>query len=179
MDIGNRIKQLRQKNGLTQEELAIRCELSPGFISQVERDLTSPSIATLEAILIGLGEDLRDFFRPEPQQVIIAKKGDVCTKNFECLGYSIDWIIPNAQKLTMEPILVEIKPKGKSKLEIPHEGEEFGYVICGEVILVLNKREYQVKTGESFYFMPFKDHYLKNDTQDIAKVLWVSSPPNF
>ena len=47
MDIGTKINQLRKKNGLTQEELADRCELSKGFISQVERGLTSPSIATL------------------------------------------------------------------------------------------------------------------------------------
>ena len=47
MDIGNRLKELRVLKGLTQEELADRAELSKGFISQVERNLTSPSIATL------------------------------------------------------------------------------------------------------------------------------------
>ncbi|MDE5819840.1 MAG: helix-turn-helix domain-containing protein, partial [Lachnospiraceae bacterium] len=46
MEIGNKIKELRMLKGLTQEELADRAELSKGFISQVERDLTSPSIAT-------------------------------------------------------------------------------------------------------------------------------------
>ena len=51
MKIGEKIKRLRVLNGLTQEELANRCELTKGFISQVERDLTSPSIATLVDIL--------------------------------------------------------------------------------------------------------------------------------
>ena len=55
MKIGNRLKELRIQKGLTQEELADRCELSKGFISQLERDLTSPSIATLVDILQCLG----------------------------------------------------------------------------------------------------------------------------
>ena len=63
MDIGSKLKEIRIERGLTQEELADRAELSKGFISQVERDLTSPSIATLEDILICLGTNINDFFR--------------------------------------------------------------------------------------------------------------------
>ena len=62
MDIGDRIRRLRLQRGLTQEELADRCELSKGFISLLERDLTSPSIATLVDILESLGTDLKTFF---------------------------------------------------------------------------------------------------------------------
>ena len=62
MEIGKKIKRLRLQRGLTQEELADRCELSKGFISLLERDLTSPSIATLMDILESLGSDLRTFF---------------------------------------------------------------------------------------------------------------------
>lgn len=61
MNIGEKIKRLRKKNGLTQEELADRCELTKGFISQIERDLTSPSIATLVDILESLGTNLQEF----------------------------------------------------------------------------------------------------------------------
>ena len=62
MEIGRKIKARRQSLGLTQSELADRAELSKGFISQLERDLTSPSIATLMDILECLGTDLREFF---------------------------------------------------------------------------------------------------------------------
>ena len=62
MKIGEKIKELRLKHHLTQEELAGRVELSKGFISQIERDLTSPSIATLIDILQCLGTDLKEFF---------------------------------------------------------------------------------------------------------------------
>ena len=63
MNIGNKIKQLRMENGLTQEELVDRCELTKGFISQVEREMTSPSIATLADILEALGTTLENFCR--------------------------------------------------------------------------------------------------------------------
>ena len=74
MNIGEKIKQLRIKNGLTQEELASRCELSKGFISQLERNLTSPSIATLMDILESLGTDLKDFFNESANERLYSKK---------------------------------------------------------------------------------------------------------
>lgn len=63
MDIGAKIKRIRLSNQLTLEELANRSELTKGFLSQLERDLTSPSVATLENILEALGTNLKDFFQ--------------------------------------------------------------------------------------------------------------------
>ena len=68
MEIGKKIKALRTKNGLTLEELASRSELTKGFLSQLERDLTSPSISTLEDILEALGTNLSDFFKEEKEK---------------------------------------------------------------------------------------------------------------
>ena len=68
MDIGYRIKQLRTKNNLTLEELASRCELTKGFLSQLERNLTSPSIATLQDIVEALGTTLAKFFQEETEE---------------------------------------------------------------------------------------------------------------
>ena len=62
MDIGSKLKQLRIKKGFTQEELAEKCDLTKGFISQIERDIASPSIATLNDILLALGSSLKEFF---------------------------------------------------------------------------------------------------------------------
>ena len=71
MKIGTKLKELRVQKGLTQEELADRAELSKGFISQVERDLTSPSIATLVDILQCLGSDLKYFFKEDDEEQIV------------------------------------------------------------------------------------------------------------
>ena len=77
MDIGEKIKRLRTEKQLTQEELANRCELSKGFISQLENNLTSPSIATLIDILEILGTNLREFFNEIDDERISFTKEDM------------------------------------------------------------------------------------------------------
>ena len=80
MEIGLKIKRLRLALNLTQEELADRTELSKSFISQVERDLTSPSIATLIDILQALGTDLKEFFGDETDSQIVFHDADYFEK---------------------------------------------------------------------------------------------------
>ena len=179
MNIGSKIKELRMENGLTQEELADRCELTKGFISQVEREMTSPSIATLYDILEALGTSLGDFFAEEDDEKIVFINEDIFIKDDEDYNMKIHWIIPNAQKNEMEPILIELAPNGLSYKHTPHPGEEFGYVLEGEIELIHGKRKLSVKKGESFYYFPNKDHYIRNKSDNIAKVLWVSTPPSF
>lgn len=179
MNIGEKIKRIRVKNSLTQEELADRCELTKGFISQVERDLTSPSITTLIDILEGLGTNLKDFFSDTVDEKIVFSKQDFFETENEDLNYIIKWIIPNAQKNSMEPILIEIEPGGKTKQDNPHEGEEFGYIISGRIILHLGKKQYKVKKGESFYYKANSNHYISNNGKSKANIIWVSTPPSF
>ena len=177
MDIGAKIKRIRLSNQLTLEELANRSELTKGFLSQLERDLTSPSVATLENILEALGTNLKDFFSEDEDEQIVFSKDDF----FENIqdDYKISYIIPNAQKNEMEPILIELKEDKKSMEIDPHDGEEFGYVIQGKVTLVNGEEEYEVKKGETFYFQGNFPHYIVNKHDTIAKVIWVSTPPIF
>lgn len=178
MEIGVKIKQLRLQRGLTQEELAARTELTKGFISQLERDLTSPSIATLMDILAALGTDVAGFFRESQEEQVVYSAEEMFVKE-EADGSIIQWLVTNAQKNALEPILVTI-PAGLSLAEDdPHEGEEFGYVLSGSVTLVLGTKRYRVKKGGSFYFRPTRVHYLINSGKAEARVLWVSTPPSF
>ena len=139
MKIGAKVKELRVQKGLTQEELADRTELSKGFISQLERDLTSPSIATLMDILQALGTDLKDFFNEEPEEQIVFKESDYFEKLDEEYGNKTEWIIPNAQKNIMEPIRLTLAPGGSTYPDNPHEGEEFGYILSGSITIHIGK----------------------------------------
>jgi transcriptional regulator with XRE-family HTH domain len=179
MKIGEKIKRLRLKNGLTQEELANRCELTKGFISQVERDLTSPSIATLIDILDCLGTNLKDFFSDGVDEKIVFKKEDIFEKQNNELNYLIKWLIPNAQKNSMEPILLHLEPNGSSDEHDPHDGEEFGYVLSGSVNIYIGGRKFKARRGESFYFKPSSVHSIANSGKSQAIILWVSCPPSF
>lgn len=179
MNIGDKIKRLRVKNSLTQEELADRFELTKGFISQVERDLTSPSIATLVDILEGLGTNLKDFFNETIDEKIVFTKEDAFESENNEYKYVLQWIIPNAQKNSMEPILIDLEPGGRSKEDYPHEGEEFGYVIQGSIYLHAGAEKLKVRKGESFYFKANSNHYISNAGKTNTSVIWVSTPPSF
>ncbi|WP_244835219.1 XRE family transcriptional regulator [Clostridium sp. BJN0001] len=179
MNIGEKIKKLRREKQLTQEELANRCELSKGFISQIENNLTSPSITTLIDILEILGTNLTEFFSEHYEEKVTFAENDMFIKENMNLKYSIKWLIPNAQKNEMEPILIEIEPGGHYEEEQPHNGEEFGYVLHGTINLHLGKKIYKVKKGESFYYKVKVNHYISNSGKRSAKVLWISTPPSF
>ena len=180
MRIGEKLKELRIQRNLTQEELADRCELSKGFISQLERELTSPSIATLMDILQCLGTDIQEFFSDKPkEEQIVFSDNDYFEKVDETLGNTIEWIIPNAQKNLMEPIRLTLKPGGSTYPDNPHEGEEFGYVLSGSITIVIGSRQIHAKKGEAFYFSPDATHYLTANSKTGAVILWVSSPPSF
>lgn len=177
MEIGTKLKELRVLKGLTQEELADRAELSKGFISQLERDLTSPSIATLMDILQCLGTSLGEFFTETPEEQIVFGKYDYFEKYDADLKNEIKWIIPNAQKNMMEPIFLTLEAGGSTYPDNPHEGEEFGYVISGGISIHLGNKIHKAKKGESFYFVADKKHYLTSKAG--AALIWVSSPPSF
>lgn len=180
MQIGEKIKRLRLQRGLTQEELADRCELSKGFISLVERDLTSPSITTLQDILASLGSDLSAFFARSGDEKIVFGDNDICVKeDEEGLKGSIRWLVPTAQKNSMEPILIEMAAGGDSGLQDPHEGEEFGYVLSGAIVIELGERRIRARKDESFYFKPTEPHRIVNAGKAPCRVIWVATPPSF
>lgn len=177
MDIGNKLKELRVLKGLTQEELADRSELSKGFISQLERNLTSPSITTLMDILQCLGTSIGEFFNEAPDEQIVFGKQDYFVKEGTEYKNEIKWIIPNAQKNTIEPIYLTLQAGGSTCPDTPHEGEEFGYVLQGAVSIHLGNKTYKAKKGESFYYTADKTHFLSS--KNGATLIWVSSPPSF
>ena len=177
MEIGQKIKELRLKNGLTLEVLASRSELRKGFLSQLERELSSPSITTLSDILEALGVNLSDFFLQEKPAKNVFTKDDFFVDQRE--DYKVSWIIPNAQKNSMEPIIVEINKGQQSMIIEPHDGEEFGYVLSGSVSIVFDDVKQNVKTGETFYLYGNREHYLLNTAKGKAVVLWITNPPIF
>ena len=177
MDIGRKLKELRKQNGLTLDDLASRSELTKGFLSQVERNLTTPSIATLEDIVEVLGTNMSEYFREEEKTQIVFHTEDFFEDVQE--DFTIQWIIPNAQKNGMEPILLILHPHKKSFRLTAHEGEEFGYVLKGTVTLVRGNEKYKLKAKETFYLNGKEGNYLYNHGNSDAKILWITTPPLF
>lgn len=179
MDIGHRIKELRTFYGLTQQELADRLELTKSFISQLERNLTTPSIGTLLDIIQILGTTPAEFFADDEPEQLVFKNEDYFEKEDETTRSRIEWLVPSSQKDSMEPVRLTLKPGGRSVIYAPHAGEEFGYLLRGSIKICYGTKTYALKQGESFYLKSDKKHYLENYGKSDATLIWVSTPPSF
>ncbi len=177
MDIGPKIREYRLQRGLTQEELASRCELTKGYISQLENDVSSPSIATLIDILNVLGISLQQFFAEQKEEQVVFDKNDF----FESTNGdgTITWLIPNSQKNEMEPIILTLPVNGSSDVRYPFEGEEFGYVLEGKIMITVGDYTYKAKKGDAFYLLGDKEHRIVNVGAKDCKIIWVATPSNF
>lgn len=177
IDIGAKIRTLRLKNDLTLADLASRCELTVGFLSQLENNVSSPSIATLSDVLEALGSNLSEFFQPEKNQKKVFKEEDYFEKITD--EYILNWLVPDAQKRNMEALHLELKSGCKSQIIGPHHGEEFGYVLEGAIYLIYGKEKNLVEQGQTFYIEGNRTHYLLNESKKTAKIIWISNPPSF
>lgn len=177
MDIGSRIREYRLQRGLTQEELASRCELTKGYISQLENDVSSPSIATLIDVLNVLGVTPQQFFAEEKEEQVVFGKADFFQS--ENGDGNITWLIPNSQKNEMEPIILTLPVGGSSEPRYPFEGEEFGYVLDGKIMITVGGYTYKAKKGDAFYLSGDKEHVIVNVGTKESKIIWVTTPSNF
>jgi transcriptional regulator with XRE-family HTH domain len=179
MKIGKRIKRLRLANDLTQDELALRADLTKGFISLLERDHTSISIEALAQVLEVVGCSMSDFFKDMEmgeQKVVFGSEDRVVVVG-EDDEETIELLIPGAQRNLMDPVLVTIK-SGQASKDSGHEGEEFGIVLSGTVVLEMEGHKHQrVCKGECFYFKADRPHVVVNRGTRTATILWVVSPP--
>jgi transcriptional regulator with XRE-family HTH domain len=180
LKIGERLKRLRMINSLTQEELASRADLTKGYISQLENDATSPSIATLKDILDVFGVRMQEFFsEPSTGEEVVFCKDSRVQSTDDDEGIRVELLVPGAQNREMDPALVTLAP-GEEFAEQPfHEGEEFGFVLQGKIQLKLDDKLYSVKKDECFYFTSDKKHSVKNIGKGPASILWVVTPPTF
>ncbi len=176
--IGERIRNLRELSNLTQEELAERANLTKGFISQIERDLTSISLDSLIQILEAMDENLSDFFRETSEEKIVYREKDRVAIEKEKID-KFELLIPGSTNRRLEPILLTLRKGQTTPKERPHEGEEFGLVLQGRINLRFGKEVQKLKKGECFYFSAEKEHWLQNPGSKEAVVLWISSPPSF
>ncbi len=176
MQIGRKIKNLRLKKGLTQEELGERTDLSKGYISQLERDLSSPAIDTFFSIIEVLGCSPKEFFNEEEhdQKVVYGEEEQTGFEDEE-RGYHIQWLVPESNEKEMEPIVLTFEENGEFKLFEPSLSETFGYVLSGKIKVILGKGEYYATEGEAIYFHASEQHQIVNDNNGITKLLLVAT----
>ena len=176
MQIGAKIKALRLKKGLTQEELGERTDLTKGYISQLERDLNSPSIETLFNILEVLGSTPKEFFDDTAnKQPVVYTKDDQTSFTDQDKKYTIEWLIPTSNEKEMEPVILTLNKDGEFKQFEPSLSETFIFVLNGRIRVVIGNEEYIAGEGHSVYYEASSHHQIFNAHNGITRLLLVAT----
>ncbi|HEY3973210.1 MAG TPA: cupin domain-containing protein [Candidatus Sulfotelmatobacter sp.] len=174
--IGSHLRQLRAQRKLSLAQVAQAVGISVGFLSALERSQTSGSVGTLRKLARYYKTNILDFFdangaasrqvKPRERKVLEAGVG----VRMELLAWG---------DTVMEPHLFRIAPEAGSGDPYTHEGEEFIYVLRGDLEIAVNGKEYRLKPGDSFYFESATPHRWKNPGRKETCVLWINTPPTF
>ncbi len=177
--LGNDVRGLRKTRGFTLSELAMKMGRSVGFISQVERGLSSPSIDDLRAIAAALDVPTSWFFTNESQnddELGLIVRGE----SRRILGTRETGIVEELLSPDLggsfEMFRSEFQPGAEMKNEILRKTEEAGYVVSGVFDIWIDGNYFQLKVGDSFRFFE-KPYRWKNSGEGVAIVIWVVSPP--
>jgi transcriptional regulator with XRE-family HTH domain len=176
--LGESVRLLRQRAGLSIQDVANRTGLSTGMISQLERALATPSVRTLRLLSVALDVPISYFFEPrdaeEPQRYIV-RKNDRRLLRLTASGVVKEALTP-ARKGELELYELTLNPGGSSGADFyRHTGEKAGYVLSGRLRLWLDHEAHILEPGDSFCFPSTVPHMFDNPTQQVARVLWVTT----
>jgi transcriptional regulator with XRE-family HTH domain len=178
--VGRRIRDLRHERKLSLETIAERTALSIGFLSQIERGLSSPSLRVLATLADVLGVGIAALFGSRlgdsaPDGVVTRRKQRAELKLWRS-GISKQLLSPAGTESRLNLFLVYLKPGGNTGDELyTHDGEEAGLVLEGEMSLTVDAETWSLKTGDSFRFASRRPHRFSNPSEDAnAVVLWVN-----
>lgn len=178
--LGKKLRAVRRERGYSLEELARRTGFSKSFLSQIENNKNSPSIASLKKITQALEVSIGALFEEERNDhVYFLKRED--RKAFEVVKDRVIFEfgasrVPNRK---MEVIFFHLLPGGESDGEYSHDGEEFGTVIEGTLIFEVGGTEYRMEPGDSIYCSSAIPHRWRNPGDTPMRALWVITPPTF
>ena len=174
--IGSHLRQLRAKRKLSLAQVAHAVGISVGFLSALERSQMSGSVGTLRKLARFYKTNILDFYdatgansrQVQPGQRKVLEAGPGVRMELLAWGNTV-----------MEPHLFRVAPEAGSGDSYTHEGEEFLYVLRGQLTITLEKEEYRLKAGDSFYFESATPHHWRNPGRTETSVLWVNTPPTF
>ncbi|KPL52018.1 helix-turn-helix domain-containing protein [Prosthecomicrobium hirschii] len=180
--IGGEIRTLRKARGYTLAVLAEKCGVSVGYLSLIERDMSTPSINTLHAISRALGVTISWFF--DAGEVPAEERDLVVRRNRRRrLDYSagiVDELLSPSLAGQLE-LLASRFPPGSSSGDAPysHTGEEAGVVLRGSLELWIDGKIFLLEAGDSFGFPSHLPHRYRNPGNEEAEVIWAITPPSY
>ncbi len=180
MEIGPRFKALRERAGLSQRELAKRAGVTNGFISQIESNAVSPSVASLSKLLSKIPSSMAEFFavdEPQPEQFFTRRaeqpeigRGKI---SYRQIGHYHEDRHIGMLRETLSPGA----DTGQEMLS--HEGQECGVIVQGELELTVEEQVTRLIEGDSYYFDSERPHRFRNTTDVDCVIISANSPASF
>lgn len=183
INLGLRLRATRRIKGMRLKELSDLAGCSESMISKIENGRSQPSLQMLHQLCSALGVSIASLFETEPASGPIQRKGErqvlSMKRGKEEHPIRIECIVPIREGSILEANIHIIPRDAETQGQISHEGEEFGYVLEGQLELHLADEIYLLEAGDSFCFHSDTRHGYRNPGQTITRVLWANSPPTF
>lgn len=188
--VGGRLRELRQARGMSMRGLAQRSGLSVGFLSQVERGLSSIALSSLHKVADALDVTMADLFAgtdtvhtadtaSDDDLVFTLTRAADRANRIVSSGRQYEMLSARVPGLTLEPMLVYIEPGGRKEEASAHEGEEFAYVLEGELLYEVDGVEYRLGPGDSLFLRSNTPHVFHNDGDVTTVVVSVVTPRHY
>jgi transcriptional regulator with XRE-family HTH domain len=177
--LGEKLRQLRSERNISQRKLAQIANLSPNSISLIERDETSPSVATLQSLATALNIRMSYFFEEEsPTSVLHIKSGT--RPKIESEGVTIEGMGKTLAYQELEPFSITLEPLAGSggERQVVHTGHEFVYCLQGKIEYVIDGKTYIMERGDILIFEATLPHLWRNPFENEAKFILVLQTPN-
>jgi transcriptional regulator with XRE-family HTH domain len=181
LQIGGRLKHARLLSGILMRELAAKVGCTESMISKIESGRVVPSLPMLQRLVGALDRDLASFFGSDPNSpgiVLRAGQRQVAHTDPIRQGSHISYerLVPFGAGNLLEGNIHVIDANGAKNDPITHQGETLGYVIEGQIELVIDSTSYSLGAGDSFFFKNHLTNSYSNPGPGAARVLWVNTP---
>jgi transcriptional regulator with XRE-family HTH domain len=180
--LGSRIRAIREAQGRSLRSVAETAGVSESFLSQVERGVASPSVASLRGIAEALGERIASFFderdgSPTGQLVRVADRRRLVHPK----RHWVDLILTPRSSTRLQVIMSIVEPgQGSGQEPYAHDSdEEVVIVLKGTLRFWVADEEYLLEEGDALHFESRVPHRNVNPGPARAEVLWITTPPSY
>lgn len=179
-ELGHRIREVRRKKKMTLRDAAVAAGVSESFLSQVERGLANPSVASLRRIADAMNEQVASFFVGEPQPGMLVRAGER-RRLVHPMGGLEDYLLTPATARSLQIIYCVVGPgEGSGPEPYTHVAdEECVLVLDGQLDVGLGTETFALGSGDTLLLDPKEPHSFRNPGTERATVLWVQTPPLF
>ena len=182
MKLGTKLRHARLARRLRLKDVAFAADCTEGMISKIENGKVDPSLALLHRLVGAIGTNISALFEDTPDQVITRKASRqklTQSNSTERSEIEMELLTPTPSPVLFQASIHIVPPGVESDGPIEHEGEDFGYLLEGQLELRISDQTYELSQGDAFYFPSTSPHSYSNLGNQTAKVLWFNTPPTF